>query len=325
MKKTILLAFASVILLSGCYTQIGTVREDEGYTSSERKRGYIYSENYELDSWLYHSYAYRYYLPYPRYYLFFRYYTPGFAIGWGEWWYYDPFWWDYYWWDRYYWYSYWYFPTWYYYPWWYRAPVIAIIKNPTTAGKAVVYRTRSFGSTRGVVRDNEFGSGTTESPTISPPSRNVPRSSSNTNVGGASEGTTLRKPSGSGREAPTVNRDKSGEKTRTRETGSMRTPSTPRVVPRSNDGNSGSPRHDSTPPQRKTPPRKIGTYRKNSIQTYRDYNTGRSTLIEMPRHSLTRNKSYISNQPNSLNRPNFNGAVQSEQRIGQRRQTGNRR
>ncbi len=337
MKKIIPLAFALVISLSGCYTQIGTLKEDEGYTSSERKREYVYSDNYELDSWVYQSYAYRYYLPYPRYYLFFRYYTPGFAVGWGEWWYYDPFWWDYYWWDRYYWYSYWYLPAWYYNPWWYwspvnlwwyRTPVVVIINNPPAVSKPVIYRTRTFGSTRGVVRDREFGSGAGESSTISPPSRTIPRSSSNANVGGTDEGATLRKPSSSGRETPSIDRGREGEKTRTgtRETGSTRTSSTPRIVPRSNDGSSGSPRHDSTPPQRRTPPpRKIEGYQRSSIQTYRDYNTGRSTLIEMPRHNLPRNESYISNQPNSSSYPNFNGAVQSERRIEQRRQMGNRR
>lgn len=328
MKKIILLAFAFVILLSGCYTQIGTLKEDEGYMSSESKKEYVYSNDYELDSWNYYqSYVYRYYLPYPRYYLFFRYYTPGFAMGWGEWWYYDPFWWDYWWWDRYYWYSYWYFPTWYYNPWWYRAPMIVIINNSPVVSKPVIYRTRVFGSTRGVVRNSEFGSGTNGGPTISPPSRTIPRSSSTTNVGGTSEGSTLGKPSGSGREAPSVDRSREGERTRTRETGSTRTPSTPRIVPRSNDGNSGNSGHDSTPPQRRTspPPRKIETYHRGSIQTYRDYNTGRSMLIEMPRHHFQRNENHISNQPNSLSHPNFNGAVQSEQRIEHRRQMGNRR
>jgi hypothetical protein len=203
-----------------------------------------------------------------------------------------------------------------------------IINNPTAVSKPVIYRTRTFGSTRGVVRVNEFGSGTSESSTILPPSRTIPRSSSNTNGDGTSEGTTLRKPSGSGREIPSVDRDREGERTRTRtrETGSTRTSSTPRAVPRSNDGNSGSPGHESTPPQRKTPPpRKIENYQRSSIQTYRDYNTGRSTLIETPRHNLPRNESYISNQPHFLNHPNSNGAVQSEQGTEKRRQTGNRR
>lgn len=322
MKKIILLVFAFAILLSGCYTQIGTVKEDEGYVNPKSKIDYSYFDNYELDPWIYQSYAYRYYLPYPRYYLFFRYYTPGFAIGWGQWWYYDPFWWDYYWWDRYYWYSYWYFPTWYYYPWWYRAPVVVIINNPSAVGKgkAVIYRTRNFGSTRGVVRNTGFSSETNESPIISPPSRNIPRSS-NVNVSRTNEGTTLRKPSGSDREDPTINRNRDGERGRTREVGSTRAPSTPRVVPRSNDGNSKTPSHNSTPPQRRTQPRKIETYHRSSIQTYRDYSTGRSTLIEMPRRNLPG----VLNQPNSLNRPNSNGAVQSEQRIEQRRRTGNRR
>jgi len=323
MKKIILLAIAVVVLFGGCYTQIGTVREDEGYSSSESKNSYYYSDDYTSDSWVYQRYAYRYYLPYPRYYLFFRYYTPGFAVGWGEWWYYDPwydyYWWDWYWWDRYYWYSYyWYFPTWYYYPWWYRAPVIVIVNNPyyyaPGGGKAVVYRTRNFGSTRTGAREDRTGSGMDQNPVISPPSRTAPRNSG-ANVQSDSDKGTLRKPAGSGRET-SVDRSGDDRGGRPRETGSTRTPSTPRVIPRSNDGNSGSPKNEPSPPQRTDPPRRTGTHR-NSIQIYRDYSTGRSTLIEMPRHNFRGN--------NVLNSPNSNVSNQSEQSTDQRRHMGNRR
>ncbi len=325
MKKLILFVLASA-LFWGCYTQIGTLKEDEGYSKSEQKKEYrYYSENYDYnyDTWVYHRYVYRYYLPYPRYYLFFRYYTPGFAVGWGEWWYYDPFWFDYYWWDwgwywwnRYYWYSYfWYPPVWYYYPWWYRDPIIVIINNPYYSpggGKTVVYRPRNFGSTRGEVRTS--GSTTNENPNITqPPSRTIPKGNSNATT--QSNGGSLRKPAGSGRETPSVER--SGSTERPRDTGSTRTPP-PRIVPRSGDGNSSSPRQDSNPPQRTSPPRRTGTHR-NSIQIYRDYETGRSTLIEVPQHNFPRH-GVINHSPQIQNN-NQNTLDQSEQR----RQIGNRR
>lgn len=88
MKKIILIALAG-ILFGGCYTQIGTIKEDEGYSTSQSEKEYRdysnYNYDYNYDAWYYSRYIYRYYLPYPRYSLFFRYYTPGFAIGWGEW------------------------------------------------------------------------------------------------------------------------------------------------------------------------------------------------------------------------------------------------
>ncbi len=344
--KRIILAIALGIMFWGCYTQIGTIKEDEGYSVSESKPKVESKENYSsaddynyYDSWIYHSriydrYAYRYYLPYPRYYLFFRYYTPGFAMGWGwsDWWY-SPSWWydyyywgDWYWWDRYYWYSYWYFPTWYYYPWWYRAPVIVIINNPYYSpgyGKDYVYRTRNFGSTRIGVRDARRSSSTDGNLTVPPPSRTVPTRTSSVNTQSASGEGSLRKPNTPTGETPTVEKGRSEE--RTRSTGATRTSSTPRivlrVVPRSSDENSGTQNTPSTP--RGTPPRRTGTHR-NSIQTYRDYNTGRSTLIEAPRHNFPSNFPRIE-RTNVLNHPAMNVSTQFEQRTEQRRHIGQRR
>lgn len=328
MKKLILSVLIS-ILLWGCYTQIGTLKEDEGYSESKPKKEYrYYSENYDYnyDTWVYHRFVYRYYLPYPRYYLFFRYYTPGFAVGWGEWWYYDPYWFDYYWWDwdwywwnRYYWYSYyWYSPMWYYYPWWYRNPIIVIINNPYYSpgdGKNIVYRPRNFGSTRGGIR--ESGSSVNETPNIAqPPSRTAPKGTSSDGTSQSSIGS-LRKPAGSGRESTSIERGKDAE--RPRDTGSTRTPSAPRIVPRSGDGNSNPPRENSTPPQRTSPPRRTGTHR-NSIEIYRDYETGRSTLIEIPKHNFPR-PSVINHSPQIQ----INSSNNSSQPEEYRRQIGNRR
>lgn len=324
MKKIILIALVSIAFW-GCYTQIGTLREDEGYQTSKPEKEYkYYSDDYNYAGWYYQQYIYRYYLPYPRYYLFFRYYTPGFAIGWGEWWYYDPYWFDYYWWnwywwDRYYWWdTYWYVSVWYYYPWWYRAPVIVVINNYpfSGGGKTVVFRPRNFGSTRDGVRDERMK---TESgvQSVVPPSRNIPLRSSVVNQNSSTDERSIRKPSGSGREAPSINR---GGTERTRETGSTRTPSTPRVVPRSNDGSSQTPRQDLTPPQRTNSPRKSGSNR-NLIQIYRD-DFGRSTVIETPRHGFSGalNNSPLQGQSNSSNE-----FSQPEQRREQKRHIGNRR
>jgi hypothetical protein len=321
MKKLIFLALATLFLW-GCYTQIGTVREDEGYQSfeSKKEKNYSYYTD-DYNSWYYQSYVYRYYLPYPRYHLFFRYYTPGFVFGWGEWWYYDPFWWDrywwwdwdWYWWDRYY--SYLYFPGWYYYPWWYRAPIIIVINNPyypVSGGKAIVYRTRNFGSTR----SGGGRSGDETGVTFSPPTRSAPAVNSGGSVqGGSSEGT-LRKPSGSsGRETPGVER--SGVRSESpRNIGSTRGTPAPRVEPRS--GNEGQkPRNDSTPPRRS------GSHRSSQIQLYRDYDTGRSMLIGHPKH-------FQSSQPQIGLTSHYsgmsNGFRQSDNTATQdRRQTGSRR
>ena len=325
MKKIILIAFVSA-LFWGCYTQIGTLKEDEGYSTSKPEYKY-YSENYDYAGWYYQRYVYRYYLPYPRYYLFFRYYTPSFAIGWGEWWYYDPYWFDYYWWnwywwDRYYWWDlYWYLPTWYYYPWWYRAPVIVVINNYpyySGGGRTVVFRSRNFGSTREGVRDERMKT-ESSSQSVAQPSRNAPlRGSGGSVQSGSSDEGSLRKSSSSGGRTPAVER---GGGERTRGEGSTRAPSTPRVVPRSNDGNSGTPRQDSTPPRKTDQPRRIGTNR-NSIQIYRNYETGRNTLIEMPKHDLPNvlNNSSLRGQPSSST-----GFSQPEQRQEQKRHMGNRR
>lgn len=330
MKKIILIALAG-ILFGGCYTQIGTIKEDEGYSTSQSEKEYRdysnYNYDYNYDAWYYSRYIYRYYLPYPRYSLFFRYYTPGFAIGWGECWYYDPYWfdyywWDWYWWDRYYWYSYWYLPTWYYYPWWYRAPIIVVVNNypyySGGTGGAVILKTRNFGSTRNGTRDERSG---TTSESITPPSRNAPSGQSSGSLQGSSNGEGFKKRSGSGREAPSIERGRGDE--RTRETGSVRTPSTPRVVPRSGDGNSETPRQGSTPPQRTDQPRRTGTNR-NSIQIYRDYNTGRSTLIEPPHRNFQRENT-LSNQPPQPQLRQNSNFIQSDQSQEHRRHLGNRR
>jgi hypothetical protein len=317
MKKLIFLALATLFLW-GCYTQIGTVREDEGYQSfeSKKEKNYSYYTD-DYNSWYYQSYVYRYYLPYPRYHLFFRYYTPGFVFGWGEWWYYDPFWWDRYWWWNWdwYWWDRLYFPGWYYYPWWYRAPIIIVINNPyypVSGGKAIVYRTRNFGSTR----SGGGRSGDETGVTFSAPTRSAPAVNSGGSVqGGSSEGT-LRKPSGSsGRETPGVER--SGVRSESpRNIGSTRGTPAPRVEPRS--GNEGQkPRNDSTPPRRS------GSHRSSQIQLYRDYDTGRSMLIGHPKH-------FQSSQPQIGLTPHYsgmsNGFRQSDNTATQdRRQTGSRR
>ncbi len=321
MKKLIFLVLATAFL-GGCYTQIGTIREDEGYQSFESKKEKNYSyytDDYNF--WYYQSYTYRYYLPYPRYYLFFKYYTPGFAIGWGEWWYYDPFWWDrywwwdwdWYWWDRYYYY----FPGWYYYPWWYRAPVIIVINNPyypVPGGRAIVYRTRNFGSTR----SGESRSRDEIGVSFTPPTRSAPAVNSGSNVQGSSSEGTLRKPSGSSdRETPKVERG--GVRSESpRNIGSSRGTSTPRVVPRSGDEGQ-KPRNDSTPP------RKSGPRRVSQIQLYRDYDTGKSTVIEHPQH-------FQSFRPQPLLTPHYSGVAGSNGLGGsdntviqERRQTGSRR
>lgn len=325
MKKIILVALVG-ILFGGCYTQIGTVREDKGYSTSQPEKEYRYYSDYNYDMWYYSRYSYyRYYLPYPRYSLFFRYYTPGFAMGWGEWWYYDPYWfnyywWDWYWWDRYYWYSYWYPLGGYYYPWWYGMPVIVVINNyPYYSGgtnREVILRTRNFGLTRNGVRDERTS---TASETISPPSRNIPSAQSSGSSQGTSNDESFRKRTGSERETPSIERNKSGEKTR--ETGSVRTPSTPRVIPRSGDEDSGTSRQGSTPPQRTDQPRRTGTSR-NSIQIYRNYDTGRSTLIEVPNHDFRRENA--SNNPSPQFQQN-NSSIQSDQNQTHRRHLGNRR
>ncbi len=323
MKKIILVALIG-ILFGGCYTQIGTLKEDEGYSTSGSGKGYSYYYENNYDTWYYSKYVYRYYLPYPRYSLFFRYYTPGFAIGWGEWWYYDPYWfdyywWDWYWWDRYYWYSYWYLPMGYYYPWWYRSPVIVVINNyPYYSGgsREVIIKPRNFGLTRSGIYDERVN---TTSGTVSPPSRNTPSGQTSGSLQSTSNEGSFKKRSGSEREAPSVERNRSNE--RTRETGSVRTPSTPRVVPRSNDGNSGAPNQDSAPPRRTEQPRKTGTNR-NSIQIYRNYDTGRSTLIELPRHNSQSEN--ITSNPS----PQFqfnNNQTQPEQNQSRQRHLGNRR
>jgi hypothetical protein len=317
MKKLIFLALATLFLW-GCYTQIGTVREDEGYQSfeSKKEKNYSYYTD-DYNSWYYQSYVYRYYLPYPRYHLFFRYYTPGFVFGWGEWWYYDPFWWDRYWWWNWdwYWWDRLYFPGWYYYPWWYRAPIIIVINNPyypVSGGKAIVHRTRNFGSTR----SGGGRSGDETGVTFSAPTRSAPAVNSGGSVqGGSSEGT-LRKPSGSsGRETPGVER--SGVRSESpRNIGSTRGTPAPRVEPRS--GNEGQkPRNDSTPPRRS------GSHRSSQIQLYRDYDTGRSMLIGHPKH-------FQSSQPQIGLTPHYsgmsNGFRQSDNTATQdRRQTGSRR
>ncbi|MCX7762297.1 MAG: hypothetical protein N2252_05615 [Candidatus Kryptonium sp.] len=324
MKKLILILFAG-FLFWGCYTQIGTVREDEGYSTAEtRKESRIYNESYNHGSWFYHKYVYRYYLPYPRYYLFFKYYTPGFGIGWSEWWYYDPYWFDYYCWDwDWYWWNrycsfYWYLPAWYYYPWWYRAPIIVIINNyppySDRSDRSVVYRPRNFGSTREGARDERVRS-ESGSQTVSPPSRSIPRSSSE-GIRTSSDDGSMRKPSGSGREVPRV--EERGGRERPREIGATRTPQNPRVVPRSNSNGdeSAAPSQDSAPPQRTNPPRRSGSTR-NLIQIDRD-NSGRSTLIEVPRQSRV-------NNPSSVLQGGFVGSSSDDRRGEQKRQIGNRR
>ena len=67
MKKIILIALAG-ILFGGCYTQIGTIKEDEGYSTSQSEKEYRdysnYNYDYNYDAWYYSRYIYRYYLPY---------------------------------------------------------------------------------------------------------------------------------------------------------------------------------------------------------------------------------------------------------------------
>jgi hypothetical protein len=190
-----------------------------------------------------------------------------------------------------------------------------VINNPyypVSGGKAIVYRTRNFGSTR----SGGGRSGDETGVTFSPPTRSAPAVNSGGNVqGGSSEGT-LRKPSGSsGRETPGVERG--GVRSESpRNIGSTRGTPAPRVEPRSGDEGQ-KPRNDSTPPRRS------GSHRSSQIQLYRDYDTGRSMLIEHPKH-------FQSSQPQIGLTPHYsgmsNGFRQSDNTATQdRRQTGSRR
>jgi hypothetical protein len=190
-----------------------------------------------------------------------------------------------------------------------------VINNPyypVSGGKAIVYRTRNFGSTR----SGGGRSGDETGVTFSPPTRSAPAVNSGGSVqGGSSEGT-LRKPSGSsGRETPGVER--SGVRSESpRNIGSTRGTPAPRVEPRSGNEEQ-KPRNDSTPPRRS------GSHRSSQIQLYRDYDTGRSMLIGHPKH-------FQSSQPQIGLTPHYsgmsNGFRQSDNTATQdRRQTGSRR
>jgi len=187
-----------------------------------------------------------------------------------------------------------------------------VINNPyypVSGGKAIVYRTRNFGSTRSGESRNSDETGVT----FSPPTRSAPAINSGGNVQGSSTEGTLRKPSGSsGRETPGVERG--GVRSESpRNIGSSRGTSAPRIEPRSGNKEQ-KPRNDSTPPRRS------GSNRTSKIQLYRDYNTGRSMLIEdsrgfQPRIGLTPHYSGTSNS-----------SGQGDNTVTQgRRQTGNRR
>ncbi|MEN3038921.1 MAG: hypothetical protein ABDI07_07200 [Candidatus Kryptonium sp.] len=107
-----------------------------------------------------------------------------------------------------------------------------------------------------------------------------------------------------------------GNRERPREV-QRRAPQTPRVVPRSNNGDeSVTPGQNSAPPQRTNPPRRSGSSR-SLIQINRD-NSGRSTLIELPRRGGV-------NNPSSVLQGGFIGNSADDQRSGQKRQIGNRR
>jgi hypothetical protein len=251
--RKILILITGLAIIYGCYTKIGTVREEDdefkwgGYSGSKQEdilnkgdTNYYYIErNY------YYSYPYRWFrFYYPRSYFFFRYYTPGFGFGWYNWdywwdpWYYDPWWWSYWhWWH--------YDPWWYhryfafypfgfypwYYPWWYRPPYVIIYAGGVyvdDSDRNVTSKPRRFGSTRRGESDRRrYGRGRSsgdegEGLTTPPPSRTRPVGGTMTSAGNSdNRGKGLRKPGG-GRTRKGTGITRTGRGGRTREIGSVR-------------------------------------------------------------------------------------------------------
>lgn len=180
---TLIPMLAVIFLLSGCYTQVGTIMEERPAAREEVYVEEYYDDTgttyrYYSDDYYYDDYSYRS----PRHRMFFNYYYPThYSFGWGV--QYDPFWYDrYYVWDP--WYSTWYYPrysfniyfgwpSWryshhayyrwhgshYMYPW---GPWGYTRHYPTyTYYPSYTYRDRqrtprTFGTTRGYTRDGTY-------------------------------------------------------------------------------------------------------------------------------------------------------------------------
>ncbi len=170
---------AVIFLISGCYTQVGTIKEERPAAREEVYVEEYYDDTgttyrYYSDDYYYDDYSYRS----PRHRMFFSYYYPThYSFGWGV--HYDPFWYDrYYVWDpwhypRYSYNIYFGWPSWRYHyhtyyrwygghymypwgPWHYTHHYPLYTYYPSHAFRDRQRTPRTFGTTRGYSRDGTY-------------------------------------------------------------------------------------------------------------------------------------------------------------------------